>query len=99
VKKIDAVANASWNGQFYLLTTMSQGMLDYGEPSVPPYFLPPDVDDKTLGATLRQALSGSKKVGVEEFQKIFHSGIIQERGKAREAEAMEKYGYMNRPGF
>jgi CDI immunity protein len=93
VKKIDAVANASWNGQFYLLTTMSQGMLDYGEPSVPPYFLPPDVDDKTLGATLRQALSGSKKVGVEEFQKIFHSGIIQERGKAREAEAMEKYGY------
>lgn len=93
MRKLDAAANVCLNELFFEIVTMSQGMLQYGEPSAPLHYLPADTNDTTLGVTLRIALSASKRVGVEEFQKIFHSGIVQERGKAREAEAMQKYGY------
>ena len=68
-------------------------MLGYADPDTPPHYLPPDVDDVILGQTLRLALKASKKVSVEEFQKIFHSGIVQRLAKDREVWAMEHYGY------
>ena len=72
---------------------MSQGMLDYAEPDTPPHYLPPDVDDATLGKTLRIALAASKTVSMPEFQKIFHSGVVQKLSEERNAWAMQYYGY------
>lgn len=93
MKKIDARATAYFNQDYFALCTMSQGMLDYAEPDAAPHYLPPDIDDATLGRTLRIALAASKRVSVEEFQKIFHSGVVQQLGKDREAWAMKQYGY------
>lgn len=93
MKKIDARATVFFNQDFFYLCTMSQGMLAYAEPSAPPYYLPPDVDDATLGRTLRAALAASKLVSVDEFQKIFHSGVVQRVGEEHDALAMKQYGY------
>lgn len=93
MKKIESAAEASFNGNFIQLVTFSIGMLDYAEPDAPPHYLPPDVDDAALGHTLRLALKASKRVSVDEFQKMFHSGVIQQRSKDREAWAMKHYGY------
>lgn len=93
MKKIDACASLYFNGDFFLFETTSRGMLRYAEPDAPAHYLPPDVDDATLGKTLRVALAASKTVSVSEFQKIFHSGIVQKLGKERNAWAMQHYGY------
>lgn len=93
MKKIDAKATVYFNQDYFELCTMSQGMLAYAEPSASPHYLPPDVDDATLGRTLRIALAASKRVSVEEFQKIFQSGVVQQLGKDRDAWAMKQYGY------
>lgn len=93
---VDAVANIYFNQDFFEITTMSQGMLQYAEPTAPRHYLPPDVDNATLGHTLRLALKASKRVGVEEFQKIFHSGMVQQIAKERDAWAMKQYGYKTR---
>ena len=68
-------------------------MMGYAEPDAPPHYLPPDVDDATLGRTLRIALAASKRVSVDEFQKIFHSGLIDKVEDERAALAMKQYGY------
>lgn len=81
------------NEDFFEIITCSRGMLGYAEPSAPPHYLAPDVDNATIGATLRTALAASKRVSVEEFQKIFASGVIQQLGEEREKVAMQKYGY------
>jgi hypothetical protein len=93
MKKPDAVATVYLTELFFELVTMSQGMLRYGEPSAPLHHLPPNASDTALGATLRIALSASKRVSVEDFQKIFHSGIIQKTGEDRTKSTMQKYGY------
>ena len=96
MKTLDACAEAVFNHDFFEITTMSQGMLEYAEPDAPPHYLPPDVDDARLGHTLRLALGASKRASVEEFQKIFHSGVIQQLGKERTAWAMKQYGYKSK---
>ncbi|WP_412480367.1 contact-dependent growth inhibition system immunity protein [Azonexus sp. IMCC34839] len=96
MKKIDAHANILFNGVFYCIETMSLGMLAYTEPEATPHYLPPDVEDEILGRTLREALNASKTVSIEEFQKIFHSGVIQQLGNERNAWAMKNYGYKNK---
>ncbi|WP_082221316.1 contact-dependent growth inhibition system immunity protein [Herbaspirillum chlorophenolicum] len=93
MEKPSASANVGFNGDFYRFTTMSRGMLGYAEPSVSPCFLAPFVDNEALGNALRNALSESRLVSAEEFQKIFHSGIVQELEKKRDVEAMKTYGY------
>jgi hypothetical protein len=93
MKTIDAGAGIYLNENFYLIQTMSQGMLGYAEPSASPFFLSTEIDDDTLGATLRMALSASKKVSVPEFQEMFKSGVIQKVAKEREVETMKRYGY------
>jgi hypothetical protein len=58
-----------------------------------PFFLAPDVDDATLGATLRLALAGSKRISAQEFIKLFESRVIHQLSEDRERETMQKYGY------
>jgi len=94
--KIYARAEVGFNSDYFDVTSVSIGMLNYSEPSVAPQYLPPHVDDATLGASLRRALAASKRVSVEEFQKIFASGIVQKLGKEREQDVMQKYGYKSR---
>ena len=93
MRGLDGMAVVSFNGDFFEFTTMSNGGLRYGEPSVAPHYLAPDSDDSSLGQILRNALKASKQVSAEEFQKIFNSGIIQKRAKENEAWMMQKYGY------
>lgn len=93
MKKIDARASVHFNGDFFEVSTMSQGMLDYAEPDSPPHYLAPDVNNETLGHTLRLALKASKRVSVEEFQKIWTSRIVHKLGDERDAWAMKHYGY------
>jgi hypothetical protein len=93
MKKITARSVAFFNGDFFYVVTQSIGMLSYPEPSADPHFLPPDVDDATLGRTLRLALSLSRSVDSEEFQRLWKSGDIQKIENSREAWAMNEYGY------
>ncbi|MHA6845547.1 contact-dependent growth inhibition system immunity protein [Ralstonia syzygii] len=93
MRKPNALASAMFNGDFYEIITMSQGMLSYAEPSVSPCYLPPEVDDASLGKALREALAKSQRVEVEKFQEIFHSGIVQKIAKERDALVMKSYGY------
>ncbi len=96
MKTVDASASVYFNRIFYELITFSQGMLSYAEPDAPPYYLPANTDDAMLGHTLRLALKASRWVNVDEFQKIFHSGVVQQLGKDREAWAMKAYGYKSK---
>lgn len=98
-RNIDKRATAYLNEKFFEVVVISQGMLDYAEPSMAPYYLSPDTDDAPLGMTLRLALSSSKKVTAEEFQKIFHSGVVQRLAEERNKAAMQKYGYKTKRAF
>ncbi len=71
-------------------------MLHYPELDAPAQYLAPDVDDTALGNALRNALAASKRVSIEEFQKIFTSGAIQKLGEERTAYVMKQYGYKAR---
>jgi len=96
MKKLDSCASVSLNKEFFKLITMSQGMLQYAEPAVSPWYLPPSVEDELLGHTLRLALKASRRISVEEFQKLFHSGVVQKNGEERNALAMKQYGYKSK---
>lgn len=96
MRNIEARASAFFNQDFFYIRTMSRGMLSYTEPNAPPHYLPPDVDDATLGQTLRLALKSSKQVSVEEFHGILNSGVIDRLEKDRQAWVMKEYGYKNK---
>ncbi|WP_197388767.1 contact-dependent growth inhibition system immunity protein [Ralstonia pseudosolanacearum] len=96
MKKPGAAVTVDFNGDFYRIITMSRGMMSYAEPGAEPIYLDPHVDDDSLGKALREALAKSRQVSVEDFQRIFRSGVVQKLGKEREALAMEKYGYKTR---
>ena len=68
-------------------------MLSYAEPDAQPQHLDPTVDDATLRKLVRDSLVVSRRVSVEEFQTIFHSGVVQKIEKERDAWAMKHYGY------
>lgn len=72
------------------------GMLAYADPNVEVVYLNPDTDNELLGKSVRYAMQQSKVVGFDEFQKIFHSGVIEKREAEWEAFAMQKYGYKTR---
>ncbi|PPV06422.1 contact-dependent growth inhibition system immunity protein [Xanthomonas axonopodis pv. vasculorum] len=90
------MAQVCFNGNFYKLITMSDGMLSYADPDMQAKYLAPDVEDSELGAALRMTFEASKSVGIEDFHKIFHSGIVQERAKEREKWEMKNYGYKSK---
>lgn len=92
-KNIDAVAEVAMNENFFVFTTMSQGGMNYAEPSVDPQYLSLDVDDAALGCALRLALSQSKKISGKEFVELFNSRKIHDLGLTREKATMQKYGY------
>lgn len=96
MRNISSRATAFCNSEYFYISTLSQGMLDYAEPTAPPHFLAFDVEDAVLGHAMRSALNASRKVSTEEFQKIFHSGVVQKLGKDRDAFAMHRYGYQSR---
>ncbi|MEN5182084.1 contact-dependent growth inhibition system immunity protein [Comamonas testosteroni] len=82
--------------RFFQFITISAGVLNYSDPDVEPQYFPFDASDKILGESLRISLSKSKEVDVREFQKIFHSGVVQKNTKEREQYVMNKYGYKTR---
>lgn len=96
MKKFVARSAVFFNGDFFCIVTQSTGMLAYAEPDAPPRYLPPDVDDATIGKTLRIALVASKQIEPAEFQKIWKSGIIDQNDAARDTFAMQHYGYKSR---
>ncbi|WP_459204131.1 contact-dependent growth inhibition system immunity protein (plasmid) [Ralstonia pseudosolanacearum] len=91
--KINAVANAYFNGHFFYICTMSQGVLDYVDPDVAPHYLELGANDAELGEALRSALRESRCVSVEDFQGLFKSGAIQSAEQERAVWAMARYGY------
>lgn len=91
--KYSAMAGVEFNGDFFRITTMSQGMLSYAEPSADPIYLPPDVGDAELGNAIRSGLSLSRRVTPSEFQEIFKSKIVELHAKDRDARAIEQFGY------
>lgn len=96
MKKLDSRATVMFNGDFFSIVTMSQGLFAFAEPSVEPWYLAADVRNEILGEKLRLALAASKRVGVEEFQKIIHSGVVQRLVEEREAWAITHYGYKSK---
>jgi hypothetical protein len=81
------------NDNFMKIATQSTGMIAYGEPDAPPHYLPPDANDATVGQTLRMALKASKQVGLEEFQRIWNSGMLKKKDAEYEIFEMEQYGF------
>jgi hypothetical protein len=96
MKKSIADANVSYNGDFFEFITMSRGMLGYADPDVPTQVLEPDAADEELGRAARQALAGSKRISVSDFQILFKSGEVQKKQKEREAAIVKRYGYKSR---
>ncbi|WP_254459651.1 contact-dependent growth inhibition system immunity protein [Xanthomonas sacchari] len=96
MRTLIASALARFNGDFFCLTTMSQGILGFAEPDVLPIYLPANISDSELGIALRSSFAGSRKVSAEEFQRIFSSGIIQERSKDQDLWIIKNYGYKSR---
>jgi hypothetical protein len=88
-----AKANVEFNGDFFRIVTMSQGMLSYAEPSADPIYLVPEVSDSELGRSIRRGLSLSRRVTVSEFQEIFKSKIVELNAKARDDWAIKQFGY------
>ncbi|WP_197388766.1 contact-dependent growth inhibition system immunity protein [Ralstonia pseudosolanacearum] len=93
MEKIAAVANAYFNGNFFYICTMSQGVLDYVDPDAAPHYLEPGANDAEIGEALRSALRESKCVSTENFQSLFKSGVIQNAEQERSAGVMARYGY------
>lgn len=93
MEKSKAWANVDFNGDFYRFITISKGMLGYGDPDVEPQYLAPSASDENLGEALRITFSKSKRISIDDFQKILKSGIIEKTGGAREKWAMKEYGY------
>jgi hypothetical protein len=81
------------NEDYFEIITCSMGMIGYPEPEAEPYYLAPYADNATLGNAVRKALSASKRLTVEEFQKLFSSGVIQRLIEDRTNAVMQKYGY------
>lgn len=96
MEKSKAWANVTFNGDFYEIKTISKGMLGYGDPDVDPQYLPPNSTDEELGVAIKVALSKSKRLNIEDFQKIWKSGAIEETEKLREKNVMREYGYKNK---
>ncbi|WP_197388765.1 contact-dependent growth inhibition system immunity protein [Ralstonia pseudosolanacearum] len=93
MEKIGAMATAFSNGDFICIVAQSVGMMAYPEPSASPHYLSPDVGDAALGSALRAALASSKHVSVEEFQKIWNSGVIENIESERDDWIKKQYGY------
>lgn len=93
---VNASVSIGFNGSFFWIKTMSEGMLCYAEPDAEQHLLDADIEDAILGETIRKAFSASKVVSVPEFQKIFASGIVQEKAEERRKFIMQQYGYKNK---
>lgn len=94
--KIDGRADAFFNGEFFYIRTMSQGMLAYAEPDAEPHYLSPDATNENLGRVMRRALVATKLVTPTEFQVIYKSGVVQKVGDERNTLTMAKYGYKSK---
>lgn len=93
MSKPNQFAFVEFNGDFFRFVTMSQGMLAFADPEVERQFLPPESDDTTLGQALRRSLGKSRSVSVDEFQRIFKSGQVQQVEKQNASFMMQTYGY------
>jgi CDI immunity protein len=93
MNKVKKAATAFFNGDFYCLITQSIGMIAFGDQSVAPQFLPPTVDDVTLGQTLRFCLDKSRQVDMSEFQSIVSAGKLGEADEILEKMTKQNYGY------
>lgn len=60
-------ADAKTNGDFIEISTYSSYGLSIRDPEAPSHKLPPDVDDLTLGLTVRKALKMSRSLSSEEM--------------------------------
>ena len=85
-----------YNQDFFKVSVMDEGMISFVDPYSSPTYFVPDVDDATLGHAVKVALQAYKPVSMEEFQKIFKSGIVQQRFKEKENDEMLKYNYKTR---
>ncbi|MGS0515332.1 contact-dependent growth inhibition system immunity protein [Xanthomonas oryzae pv. oryzicola] len=90
------MAEICFNGDFYRLITMSKGVLRYADPDIEPKYLASDVDDGELGCALRMTFEASRCVSTEDFNKIFHSGVVQERAKEQDKWEVRNYGYKSK---
>lgn len=93
MREREAQAEIFLNQDFFKIITMSWGGLTYSDPDVEPLYLPPNIDNATLGATVREALRHSKKKDSDEFMRLYKSGILEQTSKEREKAIMKKYGY------
>lgn len=92
----DGKANAYLNEDFFYIEAISQGILDFAEPSVEPWCLDVNVADNFLGSALRAACAAGKHVDAIEFQEILKSGVVQAVGTKRNLDFMEKWGYKSK---
>ena len=85
-----------FNHDFIKVSVEHHGMISFVDPYSAPTYFEPDVDDATLGHAVRVALQAFRQVSVDEFQKIFKSGIVQQRFKEKENDEMLTYHYKTR---
>lgn len=91
--KPDKLALVEFNGEFYRFVTMSQGIMAFADPDAERQILKADSDDESLGFSLRRSLAGSKKVSLEDFQRIIKAGKVQQAEKLSAALVMQEFGY------
>lgn len=96
MKKDVKMTAVFFNQDFYWFITQAMGMIAVGDFQVEPKFLASDADNPQLGGALRQCLLSSRKIEMDEFQKLFQSGAFNVLDEKRENEAMVKYGYKSK---
>lgn len=84
------------SSNFFLMLTMSQGLLGFVEPNADPLYLPPDVDNRLLGISLSEVLSKSRYVSLADFHDILESGVLEKCGKERDLHEIKTYGLKTR---
>ncbi|WP_145571439.1 contact-dependent growth inhibition system immunity protein [Yersinia bercovieri] len=89
----DYCADCFCNNDFLLIETLSGLGLMGSDPLFPPYLLPPDADDKSIGEAVLIALSNSRTLSLEEYGDFFNLEKSQEKYVGWIAMLMERYGY------
>jgi hypothetical protein len=95
IKEIKAVS-VQLTEKFYRIQTHAVVGIFFVDPYAVPYYHDVQVDDETLGISIRSALNASRKANIDEFNIIRNSGILKEYRKQQDTLLIKNYGYKNK---
>lgn len=84
------------NEKFYRVSSLAVGLITIGDPDGIRLFLPPDANDEVLGSAVRQTLTASRPISLENLNQFIDSGDLKRRDKEEDSLMMRKFGYTSK---